>query len=275
MTQDATQAPKPYSLLMVRPDHFNVVYEINPWMNRTIQVAQATAAAQWEGLYRTLTEAMGARGLLAEPRPELPDMVFTANAGLVRGERVVLSRFRHPERQGEEAEFRRWFEAQGFRVEELPRERCFEGEGDALFLGETLFAGYHWRTDVHAHRLVGELLGVRVLSLELVDPHYYHLDTCFCPLDGETAAYFPPAFDPYALRVLEAHVPLLVPVEAEEAARFACNAVVLGRHVALNTGCPRFEKALRDLGYTPHATPLDEFLKAGGSAKCLTLHLGR
>src|SRR5205807_5839901 len=120
-----------------------------------------------------------------------------------------------------------------------------------------------------AHRLVGEMLGVEALSLELIDPRFYHLDTCFCPLDEQTVVWYPAAFDVYARRVIEARVPRRIAVEPDEALRFACNAIVLGRHVVLNSGCPRLEAALRDRGFLPHATPLDEFLKAGGSAKCL------
>lgn len=261
------------SLLMVRPEHYDIVYEINPWMHRAVRASPERAREQWNALYRTLTEGIGAEVRLAEPVPGLPDMVFTANAGLVQDHKVVLSNFRHPERQGEAAHFHRWFEAQGFEVVVLPAERWFEGEGDALFVGPTLFAGYHFRSDVYSHRLVEEILGVRVLSLELADPHFYHLDTCFCPLDAQSVAYYPPAFDEYARRVIEAEVPRRIEVVPDEAARFACNAVVLGDEVVLNTGCPQFESALRELGFTPHATPLDEFLKAGGSAKCLTLHL--
>lgn len=260
-------------LLMVAPQYYEVVYEINPWMSRTRQADQPLAAAQWEGLRRVLTEEMGAEVHLAPPVSGLPDMVFTANAGLVHGKRVVLSNFRHPERQGEAAHFRQWFAAHGYEVELLSEGYFFEGEGDALFVGDTLFSGYRFRTQVRAHQQVAELLGRRVLSLELTDPHFYHLDTCFCPLDAETVAYYPPAFDEYARRVIEANVPRRLEVTPEEAARFACNAVVLGRHVALNTGCPQFEAALRDWGFHPHLTPLDEFLKAGGSAKCLTLYL--
>src|SRR5205085_12484638 len=142
------------------------------------------------------------------------------NAGLIRDDRVVLSNFRHQQRQGEAPIFRRWFEARGLRVETLPPTVYFEGEGDALFLGERLFAGYRWRSDARAHYLLGEILGVQVLSLELMDPRFYHLDTCFCPLDSATAAYYPGAFDEYARRVLEANVPQLIPVDEKEAARF-------------------------------------------------------
>jgi N-dimethylarginine dimethylaminohydrolase len=242
-------------------------------MSRAVPAHRERAQEQWGGLHRVLTEEIGVEVRLAEPHVEVPDMVFTANAGLVLGERAVVANFRHPERQLETPHFRRWFQEQGYETLDLPPERCFEGEGDALFLGDTLYAGYHFRSDVHSHRLVGDMLGVRVLSLELTDPYYYHLDTCFCPLDGETLAYYPPAFDEYARRVIEANVPRRIEVVPDEAKRFACNAVVIGKDVVLNTGCPCFEAQLRDLGFVPHATPLDEFLKAGGSAKCLTLHL--
>ncbi|MFN3651473.1 MAG: dimethylarginine dimethylaminohydrolase family protein [Armatimonadota bacterium] len=262
-------------LLMVPPAHYTVAYEINPWMNRVRAVSQEAAAGQWEGLRRVLTEEMGAVVHLAEPQPGLPDMVFTANAGLVLGETAIVSRFRHLERQGEAPHFARWFAERSFRVVELPADCFFEGEGDALFLDDTLFAGYQWRTDVRAHRAVEEILGVRTLSLRLVDPHFYHLDTCFCPLDAETVAYYPGAFDDYGREVIRANARETVEVVPDEAQRFACNALVLGRHVALNTGCPQFEAQLRERGFVPHATPLDEFLKAGGSAKCLTLHLDR
>lgn len=263
------------SVLMVPPTYYEVVYEINPWMSRARPASQPRASAQWLALVQVLEQEMDAGVLRAEAAPDLPDMVFTANAGLVYGEQVVLSRFRHPQRVGEAPRFRAWFEEHGFEVLDLPPGLCFEGEGDALFLGDTLFAGYHWRSDAASHRHLGEMLGRRVLSLQLTDPHFYHLDTCFCPLDAETVAFYPGAFDEYALRVIEANVPRVIRVEPEEARRFACNALVLGTHVALNAGCPRFEAQLREAGFVPHTVPLDEFLKAGGSAKCLTLHLDR
>ncbi len=149
----------------------------------------------------------------------------------------------------------------------------FEGAGDALFCGDTLFAGYRIRSDVRGHQQVGAMLGCRVIPLELVDPYYYHLDTCFCPLAPGVAIYYPGAFDDYGRRALAEVVGELIEVAEEEARRFACNAVVVGRTVVTNTGCPQLHAALRQRGYDPRETPLDEFVKAGGSAKCLTLRL--
>ncbi len=262
-------------LLMAPPQHYGVLYEINPWMNRGRATDPARAAAQWSALRALLAGPLEAEVQIVEPVEGLPDLVFTANAGLVREGRVVVSNFRHPERQGEAAVFARWFAEHGYDVLRPPEGRFFEGEGDALFVGDTLYAGYRFRSDAHSHALLADLLGVRVLPLELVDPRFYHLDTCFCPLDAETVAYFPPAFDRYARRVIAANIPNRIEVSEAEAARFACNAVVLNGCVALIEGCPRFEEQLRERGLTPHATPLGEFLKAGGSAKCLTLHLDR
>jgi N-dimethylarginine dimethylaminohydrolase len=169
--------------------------------------------------------------------------------------------------------FDAWFSEHGFTVQHLPEGMHHEGAGDALFCGDALFAGYRIRSDVRGHQWLGQTLGVRVLPLELVDPHFYHLDTCFCPLAPGLAIWHPPAFDAYGQRVIETHVPNLIPAIPDEANRFGCNAVVVGKTVVLNAGCPRLADALADHGYEPVATPLDEFLKAGGSAKCLTLRL--
>ncbi len=260
------------TILMCPTDHYGIEYEINPWMSRGRQSDPDESARQWRELQKLLT-ALGADVRLMQPVKGLPDLVFTANAGLVWRDRVFLARFRHTARQGETELDRDWFQAAGFETVELPDQWKFEGAGDALFCGDTLFAGYLIRSDVGAMQWVAEQMDCRVIPLQLVDDFFYHLDTCFCPLNQTEAIYFPAAFDEYAQKALAESVPTLIAVEPDEAARFACNAVVLGAHVVLNTGCPHLEDSLRQLGYTPHATQLDEFIKAGGSAKCLTLRL--
>jgi N-dimethylarginine dimethylaminohydrolase len=148
-----------------------------------------------------------------------------------------------------------------------------EGAGDALFCGAALFAGYRTRSDALAHQWVAEQIGVRVLPLELVNPRFYHLDTCFCPLAPGEALWFPDAFDAYGRRVIETHVPKLLAVAEPEAHRFGCNAVVVGTTVIHNSACPQLGEELEKQGYRSVAVELDEFLKAGGSAKCLTLRI--
>jgi N-dimethylarginine dimethylaminohydrolase len=263
--------PRP-QILMCPPDHYGVMYEINPWMNRSQQPDHELAMRQWHGLREKLVEA-GARILQQPPVPGLPDLVFTANAALIYRKTAILSRFRFPERQGEEPHDAEWLTANGFEVRRLREDIFFEGAGDALFCGDSLIAGYRIRSDVRGHQQIGEMLGVHVIPLELVDPYYYHLDTCFCPLEPGVAIYFPEAFDEYGRKALAEAVPRLVPVQADEARRFACNAVVVGKTVITNVGCEELHRSLAELGYHPVATPLNEFVKAGGSAKCLTLRL--
>ena len=259
-------------ILMCPPEYYGIEYEINPWMKVERGSIRDRAHAQWRKLHETLV-GHGVAVELLEPRPGLPDLVFTANAGLVFGTRFFSSSFRHEVRARESPFFDAWFAARGFAVEHLPEGVFFEGAGDALFCGTTLFAGYRIRSDVRGHQHLGRELGRQVLPLELVNPHFYHLDTCFCPLAPGEALYYPGAFDSYGLRVLQAHVPHLLAVDEEEADRFACNAVVVGKTVVTNAGCDRLAARLREWGYTPVGVPLDEFLKSGGSAKCLTLRL--
>ncbi|MBW3598176.1 MAG: amidinotransferase [Planctomycetes bacterium] len=259
-------------ILMCPPVFYAIEYEINPWMNRQRQADHDLAVRQWNGLFAALSDA-GAKISLLTPVRGLPDLVFTANAGMIFRRTAVLSRFRFEQRQGEEAHDARWFSDHGFEIVPPPPETFFEGAGDALFCGEDLFAGYRMRSDARGHQEIGRRLGVRVIPLELVDAYYYHLDTCFCPLAPGAAMYFPPAFDEYGRTALRELIPELIPVEAEEAEAFACNAVLVGRTVVTNTGCPRLHAALAERGYQPIETPLSEFVKAGGSAKCLTLRL--
>src|SRR5262249_55481539 len=168
---------------------------------------------------------LGVQIELMEPRPGLPDLVFTANAGLIHGQRFFSSLFRHEVRARESPHFEAWFAAHGFTVERMPAEMYFEGAGDALFCGAHLFAGYRIRSDVRGHQHLAQQIGKQVLPLELVNPRFYHLDTCFCPLSPDEALYHPEAFDGYGLKVLKSHVPKLLAVSAEEAHRFGCNAV--------------------------------------------------
>lgn len=264
--------PSSPRILMCEPEYYGIEYEINPWMDVTIGSDPEESRRQWRTLRQTL-EGLGVTVETIASEQGLPDLVFTANAGLVFHNRVVLSRFRHGVRQREAPHFRSWFQAHGFDVIEMPDGMNFEGAGDALFCGETLFAGYRFRSDARGHQWVGEQLGVSVLPLELVDPRYYHLDTCFCPLDEARAIYYPGAFDEYARSVLKDRVPRLIEVSADEARTFSCNAVVVGRDVVLNQAAPALAQSLVDEGFRVHPVLLTEFIKAGGSAKCLTLRL--
>ena len=259
-------------LLLCPPDHYRIEYEINPWMSRSRGADVPIAQAQWQGLHAKLTE-LNARISLIEPQPRLPDMVFTANAGLTVGRRFIPSNFRHEERAGEAPFFAQWMEARGYEIVWLPPELYFEGEGDALFAGDALFCGYKFRSDINSHRAVADILGSLVISVELVDPRFYHLDTCFCPLPDGGAFWFPEAFDEYGQRVIRDHVGDLIDAPEEEARHFSCNAVVLEHDIVLPEGAPKLVKRLEERGYQCHPLPMSEFLKAGGACKCLTMFM--
>ncbi len=263
-------------ILMCAPDHYGVEYVINPWMEGQLGHAdRSTAHWQWQGLRNALTAE--ADILTIAPVPGLPDLVFTANAGFVLGDTVVVSRFRSPERQAEEAPFREWFEQNGFIVADWPQDVFFEGAGDALIdRGRSLiWCGHGFRSDLNASNMLEDIYGWPVIPLHLVDARFYHLDTCLCPLDGGWLMYFPPAFDAVSQRKIEAIIPLekRIIVGEKDAQDFACNAVDLNGRIFMNNASEDLQNQLRAAGFKPTLTPLTEFLKAGGAAKCLTLKL--
>jgi N-dimethylarginine dimethylaminohydrolase len=256
---------------MCPPVYYGIEYEINPWMSRSRQSDRQMAQEQWRALYRLLRDELNLDVDLLEPIRGLPDMVFTANGGLVWSKKFIASNFRHEVRRGEVRYVENFFAVRGYDIFHLPEGIYFEGEGDLLLCGDVFFAGYRIRSDIRAHQQVAETIEREVLSLELTNEWFYHLDTCFCPLGAGQALFYPAAFDPYAVKVLENHVARLIPVEEDEARRFACNAIVMGRSVVINEGCPKIHRTLESMNYAVRSAPLGEFLKAGGSAKCLVL----
>ena len=263
-------------ILMCPPDHYDVDYVINPWMEGNIHKSSPDRAVeQWQKLHQVLKDVAVVD--LVAPAKGWPDMVFTANAGLVLGTNVVLSRFFHKERQGEEPYFKAWFEENGFTVYELPKDLPFEGAGDALFdrEGRWLWAGYGFRSELDSHPYIAKWLDTEVVSLRLIDERFYHLDTCFCPLTGGYLLYYPPAFDSYSNRVIEMRIPeeKRIIVEEPDAVCFACNAVNVGSTIVMNQISDGLRNKLVKAGFNVTETPLSEFLKAGGAAKCLTLRV--
>lgn len=261
-------------ILMCPPNHYDVDYVINPWMEGNIhKSSRDRAAEQWHKLHHVLKDH--ALVDLVDPQPGWPDMVFTANAGLVLGDKVVLSRFFHKERQGEEPFFKQWFEVQGYKVFELPKDLPFEGAGDALLdrQGRWLWAGYGFRSELDSHSYIAKWLDIEVVSLQLVDERFYHLDTCFCPLNRGYLLYYPPAFDFYSNRIIEMRVPpeKRIAIDEPDAVNFACNAVNVDDVVVMNKVSDELKEQLAKVGFKVIETPLNEFLKAGGAAKCLTL----
>jgi N-dimethylarginine dimethylaminohydrolase len=279
---DCRPVPRPDRLVLTTPEHFDVEYVINPHMEgKQGSVDRALAWQQWKAV-RAVYTALGYPPDVVEGRPGLPDMVFCANQSLpyydpdTETAGVLLARMRSDERAGEVPHFRRFFREQGTNVIELPPEAgTFEGTGDARWHPgrHLLWCGHGPRTDRSAHDAIAERLGVRVLSLALADPDFYHLDTCLCPLDEGTALYVPNALKAEGRALVERFFDRLIEVPDDEArSRFACNAHCPdGRHVVLQEGSTTTETRLRDAGYVPVPVDTSEFIKAGGSVFCITL----
>ena len=259
-----------HPVLMCPPTFFTVAYEINPWMSADRPVDTTLACDQWQRLVATYDD-LGVAVELIEPDPDLPDMVFAANAAVVVDGRALVARFRHGQRRGEEDAYARWFEERGLRSVDRARHHN-EGQGDVLAAGEILLAGHGPRTNRAAHREIEAWSGREVLSLRLVDPRYYHLDTALFPF-GDTVAYRPEAFDTRSRRELERRFPDALIADAADAAVLGLNAVVIDQTVVLSAGTRRMVPELRARGLQPVEVDLSELLKAGGSIKCCTLEL--
>ncbi|TLP58720.1 dimethylargininase [Microbispora triticiradicis] len=256
--------------LMCRPEFFTVSYSINPWMRPEKGADAATALRQWESL-RQAYESLGHRVSLIDPVEGLPDMVFAANGALVVDGRVYGARFAHPERAAEGPAYLRWFVEQGY--ETLEASFTNEGEGDYLTLDEMILAGTGFRTDVAAHMEAQEFLGRPVVTLRLVDPRYYHLDTALFPLDGRNVAYYPEAFSEGSRRVLRRLFPDAVVATSADAEVLGLNAVSDGRNVVVNAEATGLVLELKRRGFEVVPVDLSELRKAGGGPKCCTLEI--
>lgn len=254
---------------MIPPTYFTVSYTINPWMGAHGMVARKRAVLEWNSLYTAISTWAD---VICMPPTTHPDIVFTANAGLVRRREVILSSFAFAERKAEEPYWQHMFSTLGYTIHTLPHS-IFEGAGDALFAGNTLIGGYGFRTDRTAYDEIVQLWpDIAILPVELVDPRFYHLDTCLCVLDAETILYYPAAFSRKSQADLSSRFTTIA-VPTPEALAFGCNAVVIGRRVILPEQTPKTQQLLRSAGYIPETVSMKEFMKSGGAAKCLTLAL--
>jgi N-dimethylarginine dimethylaminohydrolase len=257
--------------LMCAPVHFDVTYSINPWMDPTVPVAAEKAMAQWERLRDLYLELGHAVEYLA-PAPGLPDMVFAANGATVIDGKVMLARFRHAQRVDEAGHYKCWFTDRGYGAVFEPQ-MINEGEGDYLYAGDRILAGSGFRTDLNAHLEAQELFGVQVVTLRLVDPRYYHLDTALCVLGQDEVMYYPPAFSAGSQTVLRKLYPEAIIANDADASVFGLNAVSDGLNVVLPAGAHHLTKELDARGFQTYDVEVSELLKAGGGVKCCTLEL--
>jgi len=262
--------------LMCSPEWFDVDYVINPWMAGNLhRASRDTSFSQWKGLYAALRQVADVK--LLHPRQGSPDMTFVAHGAVVNLGVAALSSFAHSQRQSEEQHLRTWLEDAGFLIWETPRETCFEGEGDAMFdtLGRHLWLAHGARTCKYSHRHVADAWHAPMTSLHLVDPRFYHLDTCFAPLSGGHLLYYPGAFDAASLQLIEEQFAprMRIAVDEAEAAQFGCNVLNVGRSIFMHQQEGTVARRLRSAGYAVTELPLSEFLRGGGAAKSLALRL--
>jgi N-dimethylarginine dimethylaminohydrolase len=256
--------------VMTAPRFFAVDYAINPWMDTATPVDPAIAVAQWENL-RDTYRALGHIVDLVDPVPGLPDMVYAANGGLILNGTAVVARFKHPQRQAESIAYADWMRSRGYTP--VHTRHVNEGQGDLLPIGGMILAGRGFRTDPRAHAEIAEIVCLPVVSLQLVNPRFYHLDTALTVLDDTTIAYYPPAFTECSRAQLEMLFPDAILVSSADAYVFGLNAVSDGRHVVHPAAAVGFAEQLSRAGFEPIGVEMSELLKGGGSTKCCTLEV--
>ena len=259
------------TFLLCPPEYFSVEYSINPWMIGE-KVDVQLVRHQWENLRDTIKH-LGARVKTIDPVAGLPDMVFAANSGIVFEKNVVLSRMKYSQRQGETAYYRSWFASNGYNTIDLMPGISFEGCGDALVYGSSLIGGYGFRSDRRALEITASSLGLNLFDLELIDPRFYHLDTCFCRVGDDKAIYFPDAFKKGEIKKLQGIIDL-IPVSESEARLFMCNSMLVNDILLIPENQTEIARKLRNkLGVKTCRVDVSEFLKSGGSIQCLCLKI--
>jgi N-dimethylarginine dimethylaminohydrolase len=264
------RTPRIRHYAMTAPTFFTVEYAINPWMDTSTVVDTHVAMSLWETLRQTYKE-LGHTVELVEPVAGLPDMVYAANGGLVVNGKAVVARFAYPQRAGESVAYVEWMTRHGFDPAET--RHVNEGQGDLLVVGSIVLGGYGFRTERQAHTEIAAHVQMPVVSLELVDPRFYHLDTALAVLDDTTIAYYPPAFSDEARMKLLELFPDVIEVASADANVLGLNVVSDGLNVVMPAAATGFAEQLRTAGFRPVGVDLSELLKGGGSVKCCTLEV--
>ena len=259
-------------VLMCPPNFFDIEYEINPWMHQDDQPSDQTAHQQWQKLHDIYTKQLGWQVELITPVKGLPDMVFATDCCTIIDGKIMLSNFRYPQRQPETGHYEKWLREHGY-SDIKQAENFFEGGGDTVVFGDKIIAGHGFRSDPEAHKELEEYFGREVISLKIVDPRFYHMDTSLAVLDDQTVAYYPGAIDDDSQEKLRQAVPRLIEATEEEAKGFGLNAVSDGKTVICSDESPSLLRKYGDAGFEVIGTSILEFRKSGGGVKCLTLEL--
>ncbi|ROP63641.1 dimethylargininase [Curtobacterium sp. ZW137] len=276
-TTTPTRTATKRTILMCKPDFYTVSYRINPWMHPEDPTDTAKAVAQWQELH-DVYQGLGFEIHLIDPIQGLPDMVYAANGGFVLDGVAYGAKFQYPERQPEGPAYMDWFRGAGLQVAE-PVETN-EGEGDFLLVGDVILAGTGFRSDSTSHEEIAKVYGRDVITLKLINPSFYHLDTAIAVLDPEpdadgrsNIAYLESAFDEPSLAILRERFPEAIIATEEDAAILGLNSYSDGYNVVIAARATTFAEQLRAKGYNPIGVDLSELLLGGGGVKCCTLDL--
>lgn len=262
--------------LMCDPENFDISYQINPWMADVGGVNLAKAKSQWNFLKGNIESVVGQEVIVMQSQPGLPDLVFTANAGVIHKNIFIPSNFFHEERRGESKHFAKWFSDNGYDVVEIDERLNHEGMGDSFIYGDYLIGGHGFRTSKESQKIVSDILGLDLVAVKLKDPRFYHLDTCFSIVDKykRLAIYYPGAFEESFVKDIENIGLELIPVSESEAMRFACNLITNHKDaIIMPNECPDITMELTRRRYNVLDINMTEFIKSGGACKCCVLEV--
>jgi N-dimethylarginine dimethylaminohydrolase len=260
-------------ILMCPPDFFEISYEINPWMHTEIQAKNDLAKTQWQNLFETV-KSLDVDVKLVDPVQNLPDLVFI-DAGFLYKNVFIPSNFTYPERQGESIHFEKWFRENGYEIRKLDTDLKFEGHGDNLWAGENkVFCGNGFRSQKESFEKIKNILSdvgdFELINVDLIDNRFYHLDTCFCPLSEDLALVYPEAISEESYEGLKKQI-RLIEIDSENATKFACNSLVIGKDVVMPAGNDKVAEELVKYGFKTHQVDVTEFMKSGGACKCMCM----
>ena len=259
------------TVLLCPPKYYQIEYEINPWMNVNRRVDKSRAQEQFENLVEIYNK-LGLKVEMIEAEAGLPDMTYAANHGFVIDDIFIKSNFRYPQRRKEAAAVEKYFLKKNFKVKKIPKNISFEGQGDLFYRGGKFFCGYGRRSDREAIPFIEKILGDDVIPIAVNDPYYYHLDTCFAPLGKGVAVINPSSFSKEDVKKIKKNFKKVIETDAKDNSVMCCNLVSADGAVVIGKGVStKLKKGISALGWEGMEAPMDEFLKGGGSVKCLTL----
>lgn len=276
MTNSTINAPegiKMYNrtLLMCRPNFFRIAYQINPYMDTSLQPDPRKLTEEYKQIVAAHIEA-GRTVRFMDPDPDQPDMTYTANQALIRGKKAVLGNL-PPERAGETKFLRPWLEAAGFEVLDCPFR--FSGQGDAVPTGTgAVLKGREWRSDPRSDDFIREALGYEIIPVHTISDAWYDDDLVFGVIRPGLIAVAWDVLDEPSKQVLRARDDLeFIDVSLEEAKHFVCNLVSDGQTVVMPEGGPMLAAELESRGFTVIQRSIEQLKLGGGAIRCTTLAL--